>query len=106
MAQDWAKKFYRSKRWRECRRAYIIKVHGLCDICKSKGEYTPGWIVHHKVYLTESNINDPSISLNHNNLIYVCEKCHNREHFASKVVREDLMFDTDGNLIKRYKENK
>ena len=46
MAQDYAKKFYRSKAWQQCRESYISKVHGLCERCQSKGKITPGYIVH------------------------------------------------------------
>ena len=102
MAQDFAKQFYKSKAWKDCRRAYILKVHGLCEECLARGEYTPGYIVHHKILLTPSNISDPSVSLNHDNLRYVCIDCHNREHMGSGALRDDVMFDEDGNVIKRY----
>lgn len=102
MAQDFAKRFYKSKAWQQCRRAYIFKVHGLCERCLSKGIYTPGVIVHHKVLLTASNINDPSVSLNHDHLLYVCLECHNREHMGDGATREDVMFDSNGDVVKRY----
>lgn len=101
MARDWAKSFYKGKPWRECRRSYIHKVDGLCERCLARGVYTPGWIVHHKVLLTPMNINDPAISLNHEHLEYVCQECHNREHYGSQPTREDVMFDENGDLVKR-----
>lgn len=101
MAQEWAKRFYNSKSWQDCRRSYIFKVHGLCEDCLSRGIYTPGYIVHHTILLTPSNINDPNVSLNHDNLRYVCVDCHNREHMGSGATREDVMFDDEGNVIKR-----
>ena len=45
---------------------------GLCEECQDKA----GYIVHHKTILTRENISDPDISLNHNNLEYVCKDCH------------------------------
>ena len=54
MARDFAKAFYNSKEWQHCRDAYIEHVHGLCERC-----HRPGWIVHHKCYLTPANIEDP-----------------------------------------------
>ena len=68
MAQDYSRKFYRSKAWQQCRESYISKVHGLCERCQLKGKITPGYIVHHKTYITPQNINNPMITLNHENL--------------------------------------
>lgn len=80
--QDWASKFYHSKAWLACRRSYIasrIQIDGgLCEHCHRK----PGKIVHHKIYLTRRNVNDPTITLNHRNLEYVCQDCHNDEHLG------------------------
>lgn len=76
MAQEWAKAFYRSKRWTRCRNAYIgsriLADGGLCEECHDR----PGYIVHHKVPLTQENISDPEAGLNHGNLEYVCKECH------------------------------
>jgi 5-methylcytosine-specific restriction endonuclease McrA len=93
--REFAKHFYKSKAWRECRAAYIIKVHGLCERCSAGGK-----IVHHKIYLNESNIDDPYVTLSHDNLELLCHDCHNREHFAGKVaIASGLSFDEDGNII-------
>lgn len=94
--KPWARKFYNSKAWRICRVAYIESVHGLCERC---GE--AGYIVHHTVYLTPKNINDPSISLNHELLEYVCQLCHNTEHHGSSepITARGTAFDEQGNLI-------
>lgn len=93
----WAKKFYNGKAWKVCRLSYIASVHGLCERCGK-----PGKIVHHKKYLTPQNINDPSISLNHENLEYHCHDCHNVEHFSSgAAIEPGFTFDSDGNLIRK-----
>jgi len=101
MAKDFAKAFYDSKRWKLCRAAYIKSVNGLCESCLKRGKITPGKIVHHKVYLTPENINDPNISLSHELLRYDCQDCHNAEHIGSGegVVSEGLMFDANGDLV-------
>ena len=39
-----------------------------------------GYIVHHKVELTPDNINDPDVTLNMANLLYLCQDCHNKIH--------------------------
>ena len=100
MAQDYAKKFYKSKAWKQCRESYISKVHGLCERCQSKGKITPGYIVHHKEYITPKNINNPMITLNHDNLMFVCHECHNIIHRGeNSPLREGLKFDENGDLI-------
>lgn len=101
MAQEWAREFYKSIQWLRCRNAYIqhrlIMDGGLCEECHNK----PGYIVHHKVILTASNISDSEISLNHSNLEYVCKDCHDLfeghgiRHGAAPLCR----FDADGQPI-------
>ncbi|ACT00210.1 HNH endonuclease [Paenibacillus sp. JDR-2] len=94
--KPWARKFYNSKAWKLCRDSYIANVFGLCERCGS-----PGKIVHHKCYLTPLNIDDPNVSLNHANLEYLCQDCHNKEHHGNDnaAVMEGLAFDDEGNLI-------
>lgn len=100
MAKDYAKRFYKSKAWRECRVGYITSVDGLCERCLERGVYTPGYIVHHIKHITPNNINDPNITLNWDNLMYVCHDCHNRIHGGEKDALPDgLAFDRQGNLI-------
>lgn len=92
--------FYSSMPWRKTRAAYIISVNGLCERCLKKGLIVKGRIVHHIIYLTEENINNPELTLNWDNLEYLCQDCHNKEHFGtSDVLEEGLMFDVEGNLI-------
>ncbi|CAK7084277.1 HNH endonuclease [Tissierella sp.] len=100
MAKPYAKKFYNSKAWRKCRESYIAKVHRLCEQCLKNGKHEPGYIVDHIEEITPENINNPDITLNHDNLQYLCLTCHNRKTFGSaEVVREGLMFDDRGNLV-------
>ena len=100
MAKQYAKKFYHSKAWKDCRESYISKVHGLCERCYDKGKITPGYIVHHIKEITPSNINNPEITLNHDNLQYVCQECHNTIHYHKhSAIREDITIDDNGNVI-------
>ena len=84
MAHAYAKPLYDSPKWKACRQAYIanrIKIDGgLCEECHMR----IGRIVHHKQMISEENINDPNITLNHDNLEYVCKYCHDRmeDHFV------------------------
>ena len=102
MAREFAKNFYNSKAWKECREAYKRSVYGLCERCLANGKYVPGDEVHHKIYLTPENIRDPNVTLNWDNLILLCASCHSKEHMSKyDVVREDVMFDENGDLVRR-----
>lgn len=94
MAQDFAKQFYRSKRWQNCREAYAKSVGYLCEKCLASGIYTPGEIVHHKIKLTPDNIENPDIALSFNNLELLCRKCHGNEHTDRRYY-----FDENGNVV-------
>ena len=76
--REFAKGFYRSKAWQDCRAAYIAVRRamdgGLCEECRTE----PGYIVHHMVTLTPENITNPAVALNHALLRYVCKRCHDR----------------------------
>lgn len=98
MAREFAKAFYKSAAWKDCRDSYAKKVGGLCERCLRKGIYRPGIIVHHKVYLTPENLLDPSIALDHKNLELLCRDCHNDEH---EKVRLRYKFDEMGRIIAR-----
>lgn len=91
-----AKLFYKSRAWIKCRASYIVSVHGICERCLA-----PGYIVHHKEHINFINIQDPNVTLNHDNLEYLCKTCHNQEHFKKhEAIREGLIFDENGNLQK------
>ncbi|MGZ0131878.1 HNH endonuclease [Priestia megaterium] len=95
--KPYAKRFYKSSAWLKCRASYILLRHGLCERCEGVGK-----IVHHKIYITPTNIYNPSITLNHDNLELLCQDCHNKEHHKKyEIVREGLMFNDEGILIKK-----
>ena len=95
MAQPWAEWFYLSKAWIDCRLAFMRSKFFICERCGGAAT-----IVHHKVYLTPKNINDPEITLNWSNLESLCQDCHNREHMSKySPTQEGLMFDENGDLI-------
>ena len=95
MAKLYAKKFYNSKRWLNCRSSYIKSVFGLCEHCAG-----PGYIVDHIEEINPSNIDDPMITLNHENLQYLCTPCHNKKTFFKfEPTRSDVTFGSDGNLV-------
>lgn len=98
--KEFAKSFYNSKAWQDVRDMYIkerIRTDGgFCEVCHDE----LGYIVHHKILLTESNINDANISLNVANLQYVCKPCHDRmeDHFVKPRDRR-YSFNTDGQMV-------
>lgn len=101
MARPFAIKFYHSKAWKTTRTSYISKVNGLCERCLEQGRYKPCIDVHHKILLTPLNINDPNISLNQEHLIALCKECHNTIHGNGSPIREDVMFDEQGQLVRK-----
>lgn len=84
MAQAFAKPFYDSDQWRDCRKAYYHYRGGLCERCLKLGLYSPGEIVHHKRHINPENIQDPAILTDFNNLELLCRKCHADEHSKHK----------------------
>ena len=97
MARSTDKSFYNSKRWIDCREAYLASQNHFCERCRAKGIYEPARVVHHKIYLTNENVNDPSISLSFDNLEALCQECHNNEHHGDHGKRYKV--DEAGNLI-------
>lgn len=95
--KDYARSFYKSKAWQRCRDAYYKHQFGMCERCPE-----PGRIVHHKIYITPTNINDSNITLSFDNLELLCIDCHNKEHFErdEQGLRQGLCFDSQGRLIK------
>ena len=76
--------FYVTWKWRNCRNAYAKSKGNLCERCLKKGIIEAGskkrpLEVHHKIPLTDDNINNPEITLNWNNLELLCKDCHDEE---------------------------
>lgn len=96
--KEYAKEFYKSAAWKRARQQVITRANGLCERCRARGIYKPGYIVHHKEYITPGNIGNADITLNLDNLEYVCEDCHNKEHKAADRPKR-YEFDENGNLL-------
>lgn len=101
MAKDWAKQFYNGHDWECCRDGYIqerIRIDGgMCEVCHER----LGYIVHHKVMLTQQNIRDPMVSLNWELLSYECKPCHDQHegHGVGAASEAVCVFDDDGNPV-------
>ena len=94
--KPWAKKFYKSKAWQQCRNAYHASKYGLCERCGSAGV-----IVHHKIKLTPTNITNMAVTLDWDSLQLLCLECHGREHGGASTA-DGLEFDMFGNIIRAY----
>lgn len=94
----WAKEFYQSAAWKRTRAYIFQRDFGLCVRCGA-----PGDVVHHKEYLTPSNINDADVTLSEDNLETLCRQCHALEHQGAQEVDTTLAFDEDGNVVERIR---
>lgn len=88
-------RFYRSDTWKMARAIKIASAGGCCEKCGDVGIE-----VHHIIHLTPQNVSDPNISINQENLMLLCNACHNKEHgrFEGKA---EYTFDAEGNLISK-----
>ncbi len=87
--------FYDSHAWKKARSAALDRARYLCERCGRPAE-----IVHHIIHLDENNVDDPSISINVDNLECLCLACHNTEHYAKP--RRSMRFDSDGNVVEIF----
>lgn len=96
MAREFSKPFYRSKEWKKIREYIFNKHHGLCADCGKAGEE-----VHHKIFLTPDNINNPDITTGEKNLVLLCKDCHALRHRKIETTRQGLVFNEMGELVER-----
>ena len=100
MARDFAKSFYNSKAWEQVRQSVLMRDCFLCTKCGRPAEE-----VHHKKHLTPDNIDDPSVSLNMDNLMSLCRECHFEEHRGEHAKgreqkeQSEFTFDENGYLV-------
>ena len=74
--------FYRSKEWKKKRLEILKRDHFECQKCKHvKQRLTRATVVHHKVHLRD----DPFLMLDDDNLISLCDTCHNEEHPEKRI---------------------
>ena len=98
MAKDYAKAFYSSKAWKQCRAQVLRRDLYTCAECYGRAQE-----VHHRTELTPTNINDPMVSLNPDNLVSLCHDCHTKITKGSTGdVSEGYYFDENGQVIKAY----
>lgn len=91
-------KFYKSAAWRHCKNGYAKSKSYLCEECMKNGVYRTARIVHHKIFLDESNYNDPQVSLNWDNLMLLCQSHHESIHNGDP---RRYCFDENGDVLIR-----
>lgn len=98
MAKKERKWFYNSRMWKLARTAALKRDGYTCAYCGARATE-----VHHLTELNDTNISDPEVSLNLNNLQSLCHDCHSQitmhEHGIKKIDCDmNFYFDADGNL--------
>lgn len=104
-------KFYNSTAWRKASKAYAESRGYICELCKNK--YLDPNIkpiykqlhVHHKIELTDENVNDPAIALNADNFQLLCLHCHNVVTTQKAVLAPGLEFDEKGMVRKIWEKD-
>lgn len=96
--KEFAKDFYNSAAWINCRTAYLSSRRYLCERCLADGQYTAADTVHHIIKLTPNNIHDPEITLSWKNLMAVCRDCHAAMHSGRRM---RYKVDANGNITAR-----
>lgn len=106
------KDFYHSKVWKSVRKNIWLRQNLLCSICH-KPVYVDGissylpkekrrtGIVHHIIHLDNTNVYDNNITINEANLIGVCKDCHEKLHNTVPSIRDNYLFDEEGNIKKK-----
>lgn len=67
---------YKTKRWLIKSKHILRADEYLCQLCKRQGKNTEAQMVHH---IKPVEIN-PELAYENNNLISLCNKCHNKCH--------------------------
>lgn len=76
-----SKSFYDSSQWQKCRGVVLQRDNYLCQCCLEKGVLTAASTVHHKKDLRLNR----ELALDADNLISVCNECHNTKHKRSRA---------------------
>ena len=69
-------RFYKTAGWEKKRLEILERDNYECQRCKAKGRFGRGNVVHHIKHLEAR----PDLALEDDNLMTVCERCHNELH--------------------------
>ena len=81
-----AKRFYNSAAWKKCRELVLKRDNYLCVECLKAKKISPADMVHHIEELKDQ----PSKALDEDNLVSLCNPCHNQEHGLVKKKENEL----------------
>ena len=107
--------FYKSKAWKKC--MMVIKAERtneegliICEHCGQPIIKAYDCIGHHKEALTMANVNNPSVSLNPDNIALLHHRCHNEVHNRFGIYAVQKVFIVHGSPLSGkssfVKENK
>ena len=86
--------FYQSDEWRGLREQLMLERvkdgQLICAHCGKPILKKYDCVGHHKIKLTEDNVNDFSISLNPENIELIHFKCHNKEHKRFEGFKQEV----------------
>ena len=89
------KKIYKTKLWKETRKAVIERDRAICFFCGKI--ITKRATVHHLEELNEENYTDFDVAFNLNNLVACHPYCHDEHHhrfgYKDTIVNDDLTID-------------
>lgn len=87
-------KFYKWSEWRKLAEQIKKENNYECQLCKKRGLHTPARSVHHVQWVRKH----PRLAMSrtytyggkeYQNLIPLCESCHNEQHPGKRVKREN-----------------
>lgn len=84
------REFYNSHAWQKQRKYKMQLENYRCARCGGVAED-----VHHKITLTDTNVNNQEIAMNLDNLECLCRTCHNKETHGKTT---NYLFDSNGDL--------
>ena len=88
-------KIYKTKLWKETRKAVIERDKGICFFCGKL--ITKRATVHHIEELDETNYTNFDIAFNMENLVACHSYCHDEHHhrfgYKDTIVNDDLTID-------------
>lgn len=91
--EDKLEKFYKWREWRELSEQIKKENNNECQLCKKRGIHTPARSVHHVQWVRKH----PRLAMSrtyefngkvYQNLIPICESCHNEQHPDKRVKTE------------------
>ena len=87
--------FYRSDLWADFKKALMLErvnENGdlICARCGKPILKAYDCIGHHKIELTEENVNDFAVSLNPDNIELIHHRCHNIDHHRFEGFRQEV----------------